>query len=57
MRVIIQYPDSERFAFLVVGEQSGFAACTPLEKLLKSSGEQALRPNFISFLVVLNNYK
>jgi hypothetical protein len=50
-------PDSERFAFLVVGGQSGFAACPPLRKLLKSSGEQALRPDFISFLGVLNNYQ
>jgi hypothetical protein len=45
----MQPPDSERSAFLVVGGQSGFAACPPIEKLLKSSGEQALRPNFISF--------
>ncbi|MCH4039658.1 MAG: hypothetical protein LKE79_06660 [Lachnospiraceae bacterium] len=45
-----QHPDSERFAFLVVGGQSGFAACPPLRKLLKSSGEQALRPDFRSFL-------
>ena len=37
--------------------QSGFAACPPLRKLLKPSGEQALRPDFISFLGVLNNYK
>jgi hypothetical protein len=32
-----------------VGGQSGFAAWPPFEKLLKSSGEQALRPDFISF--------
>ena len=32
------------------------AACPPLRKLLKPSGEQALRPDFISFLGVLNNY-
>ena len=50
-------PDSERFAFLVVGGQSGFAACPPLRKLLKPFGEQALRPDFISFLGVLNNYQ
>ena len=37
--------------------QSGFAACPPLRKLLKPSGEQALRPDFISLLGVLNNYK
>ncbi len=47
---------SERFAFLVVSGQSGFAACPPLRKLLKPSGEQALRPDYISFLGVLNNY-
>jgi hypothetical protein len=35
--------------------QSGFAACPPLRKLLKPSGEQALRPDFISFPGVLNN--
>jgi two-component system sensor histidine kinase KdpD len=40
-----------------VSGQSGFAACPPLRKLLKPSGEQALRPDFISFLGVLNNYK
>ena len=50
-------PDSERFAFLVVSGQSGFAACPPLRKLLKPSGEQALRPDFISFPGTLNNYK
>ena len=42
-------PDSERCAFLVVGGQSGFAACPPLEKLTKPSSEQALRPDSISF--------
>jgi hypothetical protein len=47
---LFSIPDSERFAFLVVGAQGGFAACPPLRKLPKSSGEQALRPDFISFL-------
>ena len=50
-------PGSERFAFLAVGGQSGFAACPPLRKLLKPSGEQAPHPDFISFPGVLNNYK
>ena len=50
-------PGSERLAFLPVGGQSGFAACPPLRKLLKPSGEQALRTGFRSFLGVLNNYK
>ena len=54
---LFSIPDSERFAFLVVGGQGGFAACPPLRKLLKSSGEQALRPDFISFLGGLNNYQ
>ena len=49
-RYLFSTPDSERFAFLVVSGQSGFAACPPLRKLLKPSGEQALRPDFISFL-------
>jgi hypothetical protein len=40
-----------------VSGQSGFAACPPLRKLLKPFGEQALRPDFIRFLGVLNNYK
>ena len=56
-RYLFSTPDSERFAFLVVSGQSGFAACPPLRKLLKPSGEQALRPDFISLLGVLNNYK
>jgi hypothetical protein len=55
-RYLFSTPDSERFAFLVVSGQSGFAACPPLRKLLKPSGEQALRPDYISFLGVLNNY-
>jgi len=55
-KYLFSTPDSERFAFLVVSGQSGFAACPPLRKLLKPSGEQALRPDFISFLGVLNNY-
>jgi hypothetical protein len=33
-----------------VGGQSGFAACPPHRKLLKPSGEQALRPAFIRLL-------
>ena len=50
MLATIQHPpDSERSAFLVVVGQSGFAACPTLGKLLKPSGEQALRPAFISF--------
>ncbi|MGN0255200.1 MAG: hypothetical protein ACI4D6_04390 [Chordicoccus sp.] len=49
--ITIQHPDSERSAFLVVGGQSGFAACPPIRKLLKPFGEQALRPDFISFLM------
>jgi hypothetical protein len=32
-----------------LGGQSGFAACPPIGKLLKPSGEQVLRPVFISF--------
>ena len=56
-KYLFSTPDSERFAFLVVSGQSGFAACPPLRKLLKPFGEQALRPDFISFLGVLNNYK
>ena len=56
IRYLFSTPDSERFAFLVVSGQSGFAACPPLRKLLKPSGKQALRPDFISFLGVLNNY-
>jgi len=47
--VTIQPPDSERFAFLVVGGQSGFAACPPIGKMMKPSGEQALHPDFIVF--------
>ena len=47
---MIQPPDSERFAFLVVGGQSGFAACPPIRKRMKPSGEQVLRPDFICFL-------
>ncbi|MCI6795459.1 MAG: PTS sugar transporter subunit IIB [Lachnospiraceae bacterium] len=56
-RNLFSTPDSERFAFLGVSGQSGFAACPPLRKFLKPFGEQALRPDFISFLGVLNNYQ
>jgi hypothetical protein len=34
-----------------VGGQSGFTACPPIRKLLKPSGERALRPDFRSFLM------
>ena len=33
-----------------------FVSIPPLRKLLKPFGDQALRPDFISFLGVLNNY-
>jgi hypothetical protein len=37
--------------FLVVSGQSGFTACPLIRKLLKPSGERALRPDSISFLM------